>query len=943
MELTIDGRHVAAEPGTTILQAARAAGIDDPDAVLPRRPSRPDLRLPPLRRRRRGPQGPGDRLRHAGRRRHGRHHADPRAARHPPAQSRAHPQRPHVVLHAALPRRLPDAHQDPRLPRAHRRARLRGRHARAAPGPAVPRHPRARVPAALRGSVPPRSSSTSPSPSASCTASWPTRRAPASRRASCCCRPSPSPTPARRSRSSAAGPPASPPPSTRASRATPSRSSRRSPSPAACCATASPATACRATSSRRSSTSSGAWASSCRPACASGVDFQLDDLRAEYDAVFLALGAFNANAMGCDGEDAPGVVTAVDFLGDLERDGTVAVRQEGHRHRRRLHRHGRLPHRRAPRRRRGHLPLPALAHRDARPPHRGRRGRGGGRALRAPGGAGARAHRRRRQGARHRDDPHGARRARRLRPPPPRAARGLRVRRRVRPGDQRHRPVPAARRRRRGRGPRPHALAHARRRRLDAADRRPQGLRRRRRRARRADRRPGHRPGQEGRLEHGRLPARRRHAARSRSELHDLRRTPFVEALEAKGDIEPGVRRMAEVPPVFIDINTGVAEISPPAHMPKLWPEDRKTNFEQIELGFPEDEAVRGAELCLQCTCEANGECELQRHGIDYEVFANRFQGTEARDYDARDDSRSSPTTPSAASSAAGACRVPRGPGATMPSTSRERGFDALVTTSFGRSMVETDVRDLRPLRLGVPHGRAHRQAEPRHGQGWRHRGRRHRVPVLRLRLQLRPPGQRRPGRAGHVPGRRGRRPGHPVRQGPLRHQFIAHPDRLTQPLIRRDGELEPATWDEALDLVAERFAAIKAEHGPDALAGSRRRAAPTRRTTSSRSSCAPSRHEEHRPLRAALPRQHGHRPAPVAGQRRDDQLVQGPRGGRRDPHHRLQHHRGAPDRRATHQAGAARGAKLIVVDPRAHRHGAPRRRPPAAAARAPTWPSSTA
>src|SRR5660398_226697 len=32
--------------------------------------------------------------------------------------------------------------------------------------------------------------------------------------------------------------------------------------------------------------------------------------------------------------------------------------------------------------------------------------------------------------------------------------------------------------------------------------------------------------------------------------------------------------------------------------------------------------------------------------------------------------------------------------------------------------------------------------------------------------------------------------------------------------------ELEPATWDEALDLVAERFGAIKAEHGADALAG---------------------------------------------------------------------------------------------------------------------------
>ncbi len=38
---------------------------------------------------------------------------------------------------------------------------------------------------------------------------------------------------------------------------------------------------------------------------------------------------------------------------------------------------------------------------------------------------------------------------------------------------------------------------------------RPARVRRRRRRARRADRHPGHRPGQEGRVEHGRVPARR--------------------------------------------------------------------------------------------------------------------------------------------------------------------------------------------------------------------------------------------------------------------------------------------------------------------------------------------------------------------------------------------------------------------------------------------------
>ncbi len=48
---------------------------------------------------------------------------------------------------------------------------------------------------------------------------------------------------------------------------------------------------------------------------------------------------------------------------------------------------------------------------------------------------------------------------------------------------------------------------------------------------------------------------------------------------------------------------------------------------------------------------------------------------------------------------------------------------------------------------------------------------------------------------------------------------FVDHPDRLTTPLIRKNGALVEATWDEALALVAERLGAIKAESGPDSVA----------------------------------------------------------------------------------------------------------------------------
>ncbi len=50
-------------------------------------------------------------------------------------------------------------------------------------------------------------------------------------------------------------------------------------------------------------------------------------------------------------------------------------------------------------------------------------------------------------------------------------------------------------------------------------------------------------------------------------------------------------------------------------------------------------------------------------------------------------------------------------------------------------------------------------------------------------------------------------------------HKVVHAKNRLLQPLVRKNGELKPATWDEAMSLVAEKFSAIIKEHGPDAVA----------------------------------------------------------------------------------------------------------------------------
>jgi anaerobic selenocysteine-containing dehydrogenase len=64
----------------------------------------------------------------------------------------------------------------------------------------------------------------------------------------------------------------------------------------------------------------------------------------------------------------------------------------------------------------------------------------------------------------------------------------------------------------------------------------------------------------------------------------------------------------------------------------------------------------------------------------------------------------------------------------------------------------------------------------------------------------------------------------HPVTQGFLCHRTSHYlrtqydPARITTPLLRKDGRLEPVGWDEALDFAAKRLTAIREESGPAAI-----------------------------------------------------------------------------------------------------------------------------
>lgn len=61
--------------------------------------------------------------------------------------------------------------------------------------------------------------------------------------------------------------------------------------------------------------------------------------------------------------------------------------------------------------------------------------------------------------------------------------------------------------------------------------------------------------------------------------------------------------------------------------MPHLPIEDRKYNFEEVNLGFDAEQAMDDAKRCLECGCHDVFECKLFTYANDYDVKPEKFEG----------------------------------------------------------------------------------------------------------------------------------------------------------------------------------------------------------------------------------------------------------------------------------------------------------------------------
>ncbi|MGL6260762.1 formate dehydrogenase subunit alpha [Vibrio sp. WXL210] len=278
--------------------------------------------------------------------------------------------------------------------------------------------------------------------------------------------------------------------------------------------------------------------------------------------------------------------------------------------------------------------------------------------------------------------------------------------------------------------------------------------------------------------------------------------------------------------------------------MPELTSAQREQSFAEVELGFDNAEAMAEAARCLECGCQANTACELRDYSTEYGAQQS-FEGAVTIQSDADWQAvRSSDARQKFA----------------VDTSSEFIVFDANRCISCGQCVQACREKSVHGVlsfmtnQDGRPASRP--ECRPNFGPNQTLMGDSACVQCGAC-IQVCPTGAMMDGRdraqgrveelkvvdtictycgvgcklSMHVDEaanaiRYVKGGDSPVNEGMLcvkgrfGFDFVGSDERLTTPLIRKDGWLQPASWEEAINLIATKFTSIKQNFGSGALAG---------------------------------------------------------------------------------------------------------------------------
>ncbi|CAH6817098.1 Formate dehydrogenase-O, major subunit [Vibrio chagasii] len=284
--------------------------------------------------------------------------------------------------------------------------------------------------------------------------------------------------------------------------------------------------------------------------------------------------------------------------------------------------------------------------------------------------------------------------------------------------------------------------------------------------------------------------------------------------------------------------------------MPELTPEQREQSFEEVETGFDNADAIAEAARCLECGCQANTNCDLRDYSTEYKATQTH---PEYKIDIASNESWQAIRTEEAK---VGSTRQKFA----VDNSSEFIIFDANRCISCGQCIQACREQNVHGVLSfmnqadGKPASRP--ECRPNFGVNQTLMGDSNCVQCGSC-IQACPTGamvdarDRKQGDTDvlkkvdtictycgvgckltmHVEEAKNKiryieGGNSPVNEGMLcvkgrfGFDFVSSDARLTTPLIRKDGWLQPASWEEAIMLIADKFTAIKQGFGSNALAG---------------------------------------------------------------------------------------------------------------------------
>lgn len=279
------------------------------------------------------------------------------------------------------------------------------------------------------------------------------------------------------------------------------------------------------------------------------------------------------------------------------------------------------------------------------------------------------------------------------------------------------------------------------------------------------------------------------------------------------------------------------SQYEPRSKMPELAKLQRALNFSEVELGFAPDEAMKEAARCLECACQANTDCKLRDYATEYKVKAPELDISEAQHFSV-DNSAPFITFDANRCISCGAC-VETCKGASghnaicfekdhyqaLPSATSTEQRNA-PRVGFSASMNDSDCVQCGNCVQVCPTGALVDSRNKTQGLTSELKAPLKTVSTIctycgigcRIEMHV----DKDKNQIRHVSAD----PHSPVNAGMLcvkgrfGFDFINSDKRLTTPLIRKEGVLTPATWPEAISLIADKFTAIKAKNGRKSIAG---------------------------------------------------------------------------------------------------------------------------